>query len=433
VETPQAHRRPQARHRVLRRHHQAQQEPRPRRVQVPPQGHGLLRHRRGDLRPAHDLRGSRGEPHPPQRPPRDGRVLPRHHRQAPRLLQRQARRNRPPPRQRLDARRRPFPHLPHRQPLQDAGRRQDVQSHRYGLQRQLDLRRHCVEHLACTKKQGRPRRHFRVAQPQLVPGNERSMILANCLFRSGGCAILLTNKRSLRHRCIFKLNTLVRTHHGGKEDSYGCCIQKEDEQGRLGFHLAKNLLKAATRAFVDNLREISPKILPVRELVRFVAVYSMRGKPPVINFKTVVEHFCIHSGGKAVIDGIGASLEQSEHDLDLARMTLHRWGNTKSKPEMRHVSGPKSRETFTRGVSTDDGSLERECNGDSLNRRRFLLRRGTHKPFFIFFFSLCFRRGLWEGMWWRRRKLLFQFVIIIILFIYFTLLYCENELEMVED
>ncbi|CAI0475069.1 unnamed protein product [Linum tenue] len=169
--------------------------------------------------------------------------------------------------------------------------------------------------------------------PNWYAGNDRSMILANCLFRSGGCAILLTNKRSLRHRCIFKLKTLVRTHHGGKDESYGCCIQKEDEQGRLGFHLAKNLPKAATRAFVDNLREISPKILPVRELVRFVAVYSMRsgakrGKPPVINFKTGVEHFCIHTGGKAVIDGIGASLELSEHDLEPARMTLHRWGNT---------------------------------------------------------------------------------------------------------
>ncbi|CAI0471959.1 unnamed protein product [Linum tenue] len=38
--------------------------------------------------------------------------------------------------------------------------------------------------------------------------------------------------------------------------------------------------------------------------------------------------------------------------------------------------------------STDDGSLERECNGDSLNRRRFLLRRGTQKPFLSSFFSL---------------------------------------------
>ncbi|KAJ6345097.1 hypothetical protein OIU78_007891 [Salix suchowensis] len=102
--------------------------------------------------------------------------------------------------------------------------------------------------------------------------NDRSMILANCLFRSGGCAILLTNKRALRNRAMFKLKCLVRTHHGARDESHDCCMQKEDEQGRLGFHLGKSLPKAATRALVDNLREITPKILPVRELLRFMAV-----------------------------------------------------------------------------------------------------------------------------------------------------------------
>ncbi|CAN1283100.1 3-ketoacyl-CoA synthase 12 [Linum perenne] len=170
--------------------------------------------------------------------------------------------------------------------------------------------------------------------PNWYAGNNRSMILANCLFRSGGCAILLTNKRELKDRAMFKLKTLVRTHHGSRDESYGCCIQKEDEQGRPGFHLGKNLPKAATRAFIDNLKEISPKILPVRELIRFMFVYSIRklakrfGSGPVINFKTGVDHFCIHTGGKAVIDGIGVNLELSEYDLEPARMTLHRWGNT---------------------------------------------------------------------------------------------------------
>ncbi|CAI0452797.1 unnamed protein product [Linum tenue] len=36
-----------------------------------------------------------------------------------------------------------------------------------------------------------------------------------------------------------------------------------------------------------------------------------------------------------------------------------------TQTEENNVTGPKSRETCTRGVSTDDGSLERECNGDS--------------------------------------------------------------------
>ncbi|KAK6142073.1 hypothetical protein DH2020_012175 [Rehmannia glutinosa] len=131
-------------------------------------------------------------------------------------------------------------------------------------------------------------------------GNDRSMILANCLFRSGGCAVILTNKPSLKDKAMFKLKCLVRTHHGAKEESYNCCIQKEDEKGFIGFHLGKNLPKAATRAFVDNLKEIAPKILPLRELLR----------------------------GKAVIDAIAANLSLSEYDVEPARMTLHRFGNT---------------------------------------------------------------------------------------------------------
>ncbi|MBA0704024.1 hypothetical protein Golax_016313 [Gossypium laxum] len=179
--------------------------------------------------------------------------------------------------------------------------------------------------------------------PNWYAGNDRSMILANCLFRSGGCAILLTNNKSLKHRAMFKLKCLVRTHHGARDESYNCCIQREDEIGKVGFYLGKNLPKAATRSFVDNLRVITPKILPVTELVRFMVVSlvkkwnrhgSTKGtttQGPIkagVNFKSGVDHFCIHTGGKAVIDGIGFSLDLTEYDLEPARMTLHRFGNT---------------------------------------------------------------------------------------------------------
>ncbi|KAH0920983.1 hypothetical protein HID58_021001 [Brassica napus] len=181
--------------------------------------------------------------------------------------------------------------------------------------------------------------------PNWYSGNNRSMILANCLFRSGGCAVLLTNKRCLSGRAMFKLKCLVRTHHGAREDSFNACVQKEDELGRVGVHLDKTLPKAATRAFVDNLKVITPKILPVTELFRFMLSLLLKkhrrspskgstsnvaqAAPKAgINFKTGIDHFCIHTGGKAVIDAIGYSLDLTEYDLEPARMTLHRFGNT---------------------------------------------------------------------------------------------------------
>ncbi|KAL4594891.1 hypothetical protein ACB092_12G052100 [Castanea dentata] len=175
--------------------------------------------------------------------------------------------------------------------------------------------------------------------PNWYAGTDRSMLLCNCLFRIGGCAILLTNKRALKHKAMLKLNCLLRTHHGSRDESYNCCIQKEDEQGRLGFHLGKNLPKVGTVALVDHLKQIAPKILPMSELLRFMVKFLVRkmsktssaagGKTkPVINFKTGVDHFCLHAGGRAVIDGVKLSLGLSEYDIEPSRMTMHRFGNT---------------------------------------------------------------------------------------------------------
>ncbi|VFQ76755.1 unnamed protein product [Cuscuta campestris] len=177
--------------------------------------------------------------------------------------------------------------------------------------------------------------------PNWYTGNDRSMILANCLFRSGGCAILLTNKDECKSKSMFKLKFLVRKHHGAREESYNCCLQKEDDQGRVGFHLGKTLPKAATSALIDNLKDVALKIVPIKELIRF-AILSFRRRlaqgstksgaqplpKPSINFKIGVDHFCIHTGGKDVIDGIGLNLNLTEYDLEPARMTLHRFGNT---------------------------------------------------------------------------------------------------------
>ncbi|KAG9128784.1 hypothetical protein Leryth_009545 [Lithospermum erythrorhizon] len=148
----------------------------------------------------------------------------------------------------------------------------------------------------------------------------------------------LTPNWYTENKAMLKLKCLVRTHHGAKEESYNCCFQTEDSRGRTGFYLGKNLPKAATRAFVDNLKQMAPKILPIRELLRFVILTYFKkmssqsppkgGARPVINFKTGVDHFCLHTGGKAVIDGIKQSLNLIEYDVEPSRMTLHRFGNT---------------------------------------------------------------------------------------------------------
>ncbi|CAD6203847.1 unnamed protein product [Miscanthus lutarioriparius] len=126
-------------------------------------------------------------------------------------------------------------------------------------------------------------------------------------------------------------------------------IEREDGEGRVGISLSKALPKAAVRAFAVNLRRLAPRVLPVAELERFTARHLARrlffqfpqmqgsgsGKQqnggdaaPKINFKAGVDHFCLHPGGTAVIEAVKQSLGLEDEDVEPARMTLHRWGNT---------------------------------------------------------------------------------------------------------
>ncbi|KAF3773313.1 3-ketoacyl-CoA synthase 12 [Nymphaea thermarum] len=168
--------------------------------------------------------------------------------------------------------------------------------------------------------------------PNWYAGNQRSMLVANCLFRSGCCAMVLTNKRSCRARAKLKLKVLLRTHRGANDDAYGCALQQEDEQGLTGFYLGKRLPQAATEAFICNLRDLAPRILPVTELARYLVNRFVHKKSDSaqagVDFKVAVDHFCIHPGGAAVINGVGKSLALSQYDLEPARMALHRFGNT---------------------------------------------------------------------------------------------------------
>ncbi|KAL9660438.1 hypothetical protein QQ045_025253 [Rhodiola kirilowii] len=170
-------------------------------------------------------------------------------------------------------------------------------------------------------------------------GKDRSMMLTNCLFRIGGCSMLLTNNHALRDKAKMRLRCSVRIHTGADDEAYNCCSWDKDEMGYDGFRLTKSLPRSGVKALIENFKLLLPKMLPLKELLRYIAVTYIRKEinPKLVkgmktkpDIKTGVDHFCIHPGGKAVIDEMGKNFELSEYDVEPARMTLHRFGNTSS-------------------------------------------------------------------------------------------------------
>ncbi|OAY75640.1 3-ketoacyl-CoA synthase 4 [Ananas comosus] len=51
---------------------------------------------------------------------------------------------------------------------------------------------------------------------------------------------------------------------------------------------------------------------------------------PTPDFKLAFDHFCIHAGGRAVIDELEKNLQLRPLHVEASRMTLHRFGNTSS-------------------------------------------------------------------------------------------------------
>ncbi|GLJ33342.1 hypothetical protein SUGI_0670780 [Cryptomeria japonica] len=167
-------------------------------------------------------------------------------------------------------------------------------------------------------------------------GTNRSMLLPNCLFRMGGAAILLSNKRKDRRRSKYQLAHIVRTHNGQDDRSYRCVFQEEDSNGTKGLTISKELMSVAGHALKANITTLGPLVLPLSEQILFVLilfsrkVLKMGVKPYIPDFKLAFEHFCIHAGGRAVLDELQKNLSLAEHHMEASRMTLHRFGNTSS-------------------------------------------------------------------------------------------------------
>ncbi|KAL6211329.1 hypothetical protein ACLB2K_016556 [Fragaria x ananassa] len=171
-------------------------------------------------------------------------------------------------------------------------------------------------------------------------GDSRPMLVTNCIFRVGCAAALITNDPSCRRVAKMELIQSLRTHHGASDRAYKAAFQEEDDKGNLGFALTKDLIPVAGTYLREHIKILAPRVLPLNQLALYV--YSVlrsaatwgnksKFKPLFVpDFTKAFDHFCIHTGGKAVIEQVGRVLRLGDVLTEPARMSLHRFGNTSS-------------------------------------------------------------------------------------------------------
>ncbi|CAM0913950.1 unnamed protein product [Alopecurus aequalis] len=176
-----------------------------------------------------------------------------------------------------------------------------------------------------------------VSTETLIPnnyvGNERAMLLPYCLFRMGAAAMLLSRSTT---NARFQIRSIVRTITAADDNSYKCIYQHEDDKGDKGVSLSMDLIRVAGRTLKANITTLAPLVLPVSEQLLFLSSFiinkllNRKFKLYVPDFRRAFEHFCIHAGGRAVIDEVQHRLGLSDVHVEPSRMTLHRFGNTSS-------------------------------------------------------------------------------------------------------
>jgi predicted naringenin-chalcone synthase len=187
---------------------------------------------------------------------------------------------------------------------------------------------------------------------QLYLGKEKSMLVQNMLFRCGGAAIVLSSRLADGFTAKYKLLYTQRTQISS-EEALGCVWQCEDSSGHKGVYLSKDVPRIAGQALKHNLTAIGPYVLPVREQAsvlfreavrwvhrRLVNLGSASGikflaelprpSPYIPDFKQGLQYFCIHAGGRAVIDGVQENLKLSAADAAASKACLDGFGNTSS-------------------------------------------------------------------------------------------------------
>ncbi|XP_059285745.1 3-ketoacyl-CoA synthase 17-like, partial [Lycium ferocissimum] len=168
-------------------------------------------------------------------------------------------------------------------------------------------------------------------------GENRSMLVTNCIFRVGCAAAIVSNDPKLLEGAKMELVHSLRTNHGADDSAYKAAFQEEDDKGITGVSLTKDLIRVAGLNLRQHIKILAPRVLAITQLTNYAysivmsTILSQRKfKPVVPDFTTAFEHLCIHTGGKAVIEQVGRVLKLNDEVTEPARMTLNRFGNTSS-------------------------------------------------------------------------------------------------------
>ena len=192
-----------------------------------------------------------------------------------------------------------------------------------------------------------------IITPNLYHGQDRAFLIQNTLFRCGGAAMVLSNSWFDGRRAWYKLLHTVRVQ-GTSEQAIQAVFEAEDAEGERGVRLSKDLVKVAGKCMEKNFTLLGPSVLPLTEQAKVVVSIVARlvlkmianllkangkddaamrlptVKPYVPDFKRGIDHFCIHAGGRAVIDGIEKNMSLEPYHTEPSRMTLLNYGNTSS-------------------------------------------------------------------------------------------------------
>lgn len=178
-------------------------------------------------------------------------------------------------------------------------------------------------------------------------GKDRSMLIPNVLFRCNGAAVLLTNKAAHARTAKYRIPHIVRTNMAADDVAFNCVMQTEDAERKLGVRLNKDLVKVGGQALRHNMTALGPHVLPLSEQAKFGANLVLRLaakrstrlsaalpaawlRPYVPDFRKAFDFFCIHTGGRGIIDGLEKEMALSRPNVEPSRASLYRFGNTSS-------------------------------------------------------------------------------------------------------